>query len=54
MQKETIKLSRKTIEAIADWLIASRRTNAKSNEPLFVALVEHFKGNANSLSPLII
>lgn len=43
-QKETIKLSRKTIGAIADWLIASRRTNAKSNEPLFVALVEHFKG----------
>lgn len=43
-QKETIKLSRKTIAAIADWLIASKRTNAKSNEPLFVALVEHFKG----------
>ena len=38
------KSSCKTIVAIADWLIASRRTNAKPNEPLFVALVEHFKG----------
>jgi integrase/recombinase XerC len=43
-QKETIKLSRKTTVAITDWLITSKRTNVKTDEALFVALVEHFHG----------
>jgi len=43
-QKEIIKLSRKTTEAIAHWLEASERTNALPSSPLFVALVKHYYG----------
>jgi integrase/recombinase XerC len=43
-QHEVVKLSRKTTEAIADWLAASQRTNFAAGTPLFIALVEHYRG----------
>lgn len=46
-QKVTVDLSRKTVEAIVDWLITSHRTNF-TKKPLFMVLA--YNGNGKRLS----
>ena len=46
-QKETVDLSRKTVEAIVDWLIASGRASLRK-KPLFMVLA--YNGNGKRLS----
>lgn len=43
-QKEVIDISRKTNEAITDWLIASGRSAARGDEPLFVSIAYNGRG----------
>lgn len=43
-QKVVVDLSRKTVEAIVDWLIASRRSHF-TRKPLFMVLAYNGKGN---------
>lgn len=46
-QKVVVDLSRKTVEAIADWLIVSKRAS-KTRQPLFIAI--SYNGNGKRLS----
>jgi integrase/recombinase XerC len=46
-QKTVVDLSRKTVEAIADWLIASKRSS-KTRQALFIAI--SYNGNGKRLS----
>ncbi len=46
-QKTVIDLHRKTVEAIADWIIASKRSG-KLRQPLFIAIA--YNGNGKRLS----